>query len=294
MADKQNFNIGNVRQEGRSGYVIESFDKLTNGKADKYVVQSYDNGGYELVAYLLNPKNSRNKNNQITAFLVSGIHGDEGSAIGGIYHTVSALVDRQYSKELTDGFGQIIVVPIVSRSALDSGTRRNGYVDINRTFWIDSKNKPEEVKQLERLVNEFYHPDSPSLFVDFHNDTRYDGSYILANTNPKSYDLADKAIAVLRGIGLPILEEDIREKTENGTEVVLKNNRGVLHKDAQEAYKGAFGPPPFARNNDTRYQPVSITLEINARDPQLARDGYLVASNTIFRYYGEIILANSR
>ena len=294
MADKQNFNIGNVRQEGRSGYVIESFDKLTNGKADKYVVQSYDNGGYELVAYLLNPKNSRNKNNQITAFLVSGIHGDEGSAIGGIYHTVSALVDRQYSKELTDGFGQIIVVPIVSRSALDSGTRRNGYVDINRTFWIDSKNKPEEVKQLERLVNEFYHPDSPSLFVDFHNDTRYDGSYILANTNPKSYDLADKAIAVLRGIGLPILEEDIREKTENGTEVVLKNNRGVLHKDAQEAYKGAFGPPPFARNNDTRYQPVSITLEINPRDPQLARDGYLVASNTIFRYYGEIILANSR
>ena len=106
--------------------------------------------------------------------LNSGTHGDEQSAVWGLYYFVKALLegDGQKWAEYIRSNIQIDIVPVLNPYGLNNGTRSNANgVDINRQFAVTSCVEAEALKRVARDI-------LPFAFVDCHTVGTTHGNYL--------------------------------------------------------------------------------------------------------------------
>src|SRR3989339_2191030 len=146
--------IEDVVNNNNGGYnkVIERIDRILDGKGEKIELGEYSENGkrYTLYAYVVGAQNSRDNNGKTGGVISAGAHGDEPRAVEGLIDSLEKIVAN---KEIMDSISPLIVIPVLSPGAYDNGTRENGNgIDINRQFWLYSRNMPPEVKFVEDFI----------------------------------------------------------------------------------------------------------------------------------------------
>lgn len=247
-SDQENYNTDSKKYED----VIKEFDKITQGKAEKIPIGSYEENGtnFTLYAYVIRGSNTTYNDEKIGCVLTSGAHGDEVEAVDGLKYTLRIIINNQ---ELIDMLDPLIVIPILCPGAYIRGTRKNGYgIDINREFWSNGSNKPPEVILVENFIVDYYMHGKRWLFADFHMDDRYgyNYAYVLVNGHPYTSKLGESAMRKLRRLGY--------QHPKNNVDNLERLGNGVYEKD-YSIYRGAFGPPSIANASQT----YDIVLEIN-------------------------------
>ncbi|MCC7383326.1 MAG: succinylglutamate desuccinylase/aspartoacylase family protein [Deltaproteobacteria bacterium] len=232
----------------RYGALIRSYERLRREAAPS--IARLDLGqarqlgrDYRLLAYQIG--SSAPHGDKIGVFLSAGIHGDETGAAMGLLE-----IFTQISKDpsILRRFEPIIVVPAVNPIGLDLGVREDlEGRDPNRQFWGQDLSRAWSVRALEGLVESAVKPERPFVFIDLHQDDRYEvkEAYALYG-NDASRPLAEAAISGARAAQFTAAAGEI-----DG----VKNEDGVLPK----VYPGTFRPSPKRSPKNTR----ELVLEIN-------------------------------
>ena len=240
-------------QQNYSGYdkVIERIDRIIDSRGEKIVLGEYSENGrvYTLYAYIVGSQNNKNNYGKIGGVISSGAHGDEQGAVEGLIDSLEKIVAN---KELIENIGPLIVIPVLSPGAYDKGTRENGNgIDINRQFWVYSRDKPPEVALVENFLLSY--SGRVKFFCDMHQDDRFSNNiaYALVNHHPKT----DKLVA--RGMK-NLIEDGYEMLPYEELDCIRRIGYGIYKKD-YDVYSGAFGPAP----NSSPSKVFDIVLEIN-------------------------------
>ena len=224
----------------------------------------FDLGGeeYELPRYLfVGPAGG---GDAIRIGIFAGIHGDEIEGVHALRQFLSQLEEKP---ELASGYC-LFVYPLCNPTGFEDRTRhsRRGK-DLNREFWLRSKEPEVRLLQSELVAHSFHG------IISLHTDDSSQGFYGFAHGATLTRHLIEPALKAAEQF-LP----------RNGKETIdgFRARNGVIH---QDGYPGILSAPPKVRP-----RPFEIILETPPAPPAYLKEAAFVAAlRTILTQYRELI-----
>ena len=169
--------------------VLSLYDKLVEDYPKLLSKNTLTSGSFTNYEYIFstgnyNTKGARSRDSVIAkpkVLIMSGTHGDERSAVVGLYHLVKAMCEHNYALNSITDFCEFRIIPVVNPYGYDHNSRLNSNgVNINRNF--DSPNweltptgddysgaAPGDQLETQVIQNWLIANQDAAIFVDCHN-----------------------------------------------------------------------------------------------------------------------------